>query len=407
MKQVRVTAVNGRKVQANGKWLTAIGNNSLVVGDLVWTDGKCVYGHQSASGGGSAVMSAAMSGIPFLVSAYTDGEYSPRYMYYRNGKTGDFGQGKPNRKMVNRGNHMAFFEDVAFGALDADMDNQGNAYSLHARQIYMDWEAYPAIDFIQGEIVVKKNGEIISEENIEPFIYPIISEAMSIAAVSLDRHTSGDDHIDELTVTEFFSMFWNGHIDENGNYQLLTYVSLTAEREDSAMHWDGRDGYRVGYVGYCELTKWFMFDGKNVTEWSQRTDRGCYAFSYGWYPIIHDDWRVTDERYAPDYSVKVMLGDGIYATVGNVREFCNRWAYRDICDLKFYDANDEFLCSVVGNPGRRLSVCPLGSGKFLILSVTDLLLWDNGEITKIATNLSNFRIRPMPNLRKFKKVGGL
>ena len=398
MKQVRVTAVNGRKVQAAGKWLTTIGNRTVSVGDLVWTDGKCVYGHSADTGGDSAVMSAALSGIPLL-------KYPNKYLYYRKGKIENFGEGDRHFFMLNQGNRIAFFEDVEGRPYDADMDSQGNVYSLHARQIYADWDAYPSIAFKQGEIVVKRNGEVFSECNIEPFIYPIVDEAMNIAETSLDSHTSGEDHVDATTMREFFSMFWNGHIDEKGNYQLLTYVSLTAQREDSCMVPDGRDEYRSGYVGYCELTKWFMFDGKNIEEWSQVVNRGCYAFSYGWYPVIHNDWRVTDERFAQDHSVKVMLNDGIYATVGNLPSFCKNWAFSKNNDLKFYNAGNEFLCSIVGNPGSRMSVCPISAGKNLILSGAGLYLWDNSNLTDLATSIYNLRLRKMPNLRKFRKAG--
>ena len=71
MKQVRVTAVNGRKVQANGKWLTAIGNNAVSVGELVWTDGKCVYGHHSDAGGSPTIIGKKADEIPLLIGKYT------------------------------------------------------------------------------------------------------------------------------------------------------------------------------------------------------------------------------------------------------------------------------------------------------------------------------------------------
>ena len=66
MKQVRVANVNGRKVQADGKWLTAIGNRAVAVGDLVWTDGKCVYGHNSDGGGDSNILTSNDGTVPIL-----------------------------------------------------------------------------------------------------------------------------------------------------------------------------------------------------------------------------------------------------------------------------------------------------------------------------------------------------
>lgn len=269
----------------------------------------------------------------------------------------------------------------------------------------MDWDAYPAVAFKQGEVVVKKNGEIFSEDNLEPLMHPIISEAMAIASASLDSHTSGDDHINEVTVTEFFSMDWGGHIDENGKYQLLVYVHLRAEHEDSCIHWEGRDGYRVGYIGYCYMTKWFLFDGEKAVEWSQVTERGCYAFTYGWYPIIHNNWRETDEWFAQDHSFKVMIGDGYNFTVGNLSAFCKKWTTSTGCELRFYNDKDEYLCSIDGSPGSKTAVCVIGTGRYLIAHQLSLYLWNNGELSKLTGSIYSLRLRKMPNLRKFKKAG--
>ena len=46
MYKARVESVNGTKVRAGGKWLTCIGNKNVRAGDLIWTDGRCVYGNE-------------------------------------------------------------------------------------------------------------------------------------------------------------------------------------------------------------------------------------------------------------------------------------------------------------------------------------------------------------------------
>ena len=84
MRQVRVTNVNGRKVQAGGKWLTAIGNRAVSVGDLVWTDGRCVYGHHSDAGGSPTIIANKPEEIPLLIGKYSTstgsqyGVYNPK-----------------------------------------------------------------------------------------------------------------------------------------------------------------------------------------------------------------------------------------------------------------------------------------------------------------------------------------
>ena len=49
MYRARVEQISGVNVRAGGKWLRCIGNKPVRVGDLIWTDGKCVYGYEKDS----------------------------------------------------------------------------------------------------------------------------------------------------------------------------------------------------------------------------------------------------------------------------------------------------------------------------------------------------------------------
>ena len=63
MHRARVSTVVGKKVLAEGKWLTVIGNRSVHNGDWVWTDGRCIYGHESAGGSAPVLAKRGESGI--------------------------------------------------------------------------------------------------------------------------------------------------------------------------------------------------------------------------------------------------------------------------------------------------------------------------------------------------------
>ena len=56
------------------KWLTAIGNNAVSVGDLIWTDGKCVYGRHSNVGGVPTIIASKQEEIPLLIGKYSVSE---------------------------------------------------------------------------------------------------------------------------------------------------------------------------------------------------------------------------------------------------------------------------------------------------------------------------------------------
>lgn len=123
MRQVRVTAVNWRKIQANGKWLTAIGNRAVAVGDLVWTDGKCVYGHITDGGGDSNVPTSNDGTVPILRNGN-------QYAVFDKKGYALIGTGEGHEGMTHNKSRYGFVfgEDV----LDADIDGAGNILTLHS-----------------------------------------------------------------------------------------------------------------------------------------------------------------------------------------------------------------------------------------------------------------------------------
>ena len=65
-----MTATCGRVVQVNGKWVTCIGNKTVRTGDLVWTDGKCVYGNFIECGQPPKFPVSTLQGIPILSNKF-------------------------------------------------------------------------------------------------------------------------------------------------------------------------------------------------------------------------------------------------------------------------------------------------------------------------------------------------
>ena len=123
MKQVRVTNVNGRKVQADGKWLTAIGNRAAAVGDLVWTDGRCVYGHISDGGGDSNILTSNDGLVPILSKG---NQYA---VVDKNGYS-FIDAGESRKGMTHNKSRYSFISDE--DVLDADIDGAGNIFTLHS-----------------------------------------------------------------------------------------------------------------------------------------------------------------------------------------------------------------------------------------------------------------------------------
>lgn len=121
MHQERVTAVSGSNVLAGGRWLQAIGNQSIEVGDLIWTDGRCVYGN-SAEGGETAPVAAGRERqIPIFLDNGT-------HCLYRGNKLRTGAKGDTYYLMANRGSTIAFTD--TYGALDVSLNAAGEVREL-------------------------------------------------------------------------------------------------------------------------------------------------------------------------------------------------------------------------------------------------------------------------------------
>lgn len=121
MHQERVTAVSGGNVLAGGRWLQAIGNQSIEAGDLIWTDGRCVYGN-SAEGEETAPVAAGRERqIPIFLDNGT-------HCLYRGNKLRTGAKGDTYYLMANRGSTIAFTD--TYGALDVSLNAAGEVREL-------------------------------------------------------------------------------------------------------------------------------------------------------------------------------------------------------------------------------------------------------------------------------------
>ena len=405
MHQTRATAVNGRKVQADGKWFTVMGNHPVAVGDFIWTDGKCVYGHHAMHGGESFIPAAHLAGVPLIVSRYADGAYIFNYMRY--GKTGlqDFGCGNAHRYMVNRGNRYDFLPE-GDGTMDGDIDSQGNLYTLEQQQICCDWETGAYYPGENSGACVRRNGEIIKTYDILPLLLPYVEETKARAEALAQPIPSDPDVTDRVPYTEldtFYNLTWSGKVDEKGNFQVLVNARIRSSHREHAVHWDG---YGFGNVGRCECNTWFTYDGETAAYWYKGYTTSWYPYHEAAGTLTGEGWSRRDEVFSPAGSFKLMLHDGYYVTVKGLENFVKEWAFTDNCTLSYYSPQGEFLFSAKGNPGRALMICPVGTGKYLYGYPGRLLLWENGHRSEIVSGCSNYRIRKMPNLKKWKRQAG-
>ena len=121
MHRESAAAVNGSRVLAGGRWLRAIGNQSIEAGDLIWTDGRCVYGNSAEGGETAPVAVGRERQIPIFLDDGT-------HCLYRGNKLRTGAKGDTHYLMANRGSKIAFTD--TYGALDVSLSAAGEVKEL-------------------------------------------------------------------------------------------------------------------------------------------------------------------------------------------------------------------------------------------------------------------------------------
>ena len=151
MYRVRAEKVSGNRVFAKGVWLTCIGNKPVSVGDLIYTDGRCVYGFYQESQQPLVITTSRPidDGIPIIT---VNDRNKHLYYTYRKGILQETVPHDENGKeirdnstimMINGYKDEVYFEDAPNGVVNnlkrpiiaANVDKQGNLYRMvNARQ---------------------------------------------------------------------------------------------------------------------------------------------------------------------------------------------------------------------------------------------------------------------------------
>ena len=363
MHRARVREVRGNKVLADGVWLTCIGNRTVYPGEWIWTDGRCIYGHES-EGGSSYVSTDVFSGIPILRREWKDNKALTCYAYYAKGKLHNLGFGKDEEWMVNRGGHFSFF-DAAY--LDAEMDEQGNLYTLEAVNVFV----YPLIgvDQRQGILYIKRNGEVIGTYDlIQLFGAPIISSPIDL----------------------YICQTIEGRVDHTGRFKVMIRHGTSR---------DMANGSRI------KTNRYVVFDGRNIEPWLEEIETTSIDDATGEVHTSENRW------IASDGSIQFPIYDGRYMLLPSDRDFR---LSSSRCSTPIYSAQDKLIMKIDTHVGGRVNICPLDQGKYLVSMVpssvlgtetSNLYLWEGGKLTYLMDECLNRRLRRMNHLGKWKKAG--
>lgn len=264
MYRVKVEAISGTKVYAGGKWLRCIGNKSVRVGEMVWTDGCCVYGHNQISQQPLIVTAVDTDEvIPIVVrkeyyALHTETEYElyifskgkfkfiktfvKNYLYswwavMINDKKNIFFSSYP----VNVGNHTRTTLRAT------NIDKKGNRYDmLLVCTSYTDEDGHELVSHAYIKIV--KNGEVI--KNIDP--------------ETADPNNLDNIFIENENNWRFFYTTHNPNYYEGGVCKLITnaetFIVETAVDDNPKNHYDPTR-YWVHSIAASTQIKYMLHDG--------------------------------------------------------------------------------------------------------------------------------------------------
>ena len=393
MKQVRVTAVNGRKVQASGKWLTAIGNNAVSVGELVWTDGKCVYGHHSDAGGSPTIIGRKADEIPLLIGGSQYGTY--------NSKQGVniFRHGEKHDGLVNTRSKFSLIDnDADYGLYweDVNMDAEGNIYGIDSGQSNSN-ETYGVVT--DNQVRIYANGGCVSSFSMVEFMEKTTADA--VARVAPDSTHSAQD------------VSINGKIFSADDYWVIVHDVATAHK------WIEYPPFISYGSDTCYIVRrWLVTPSKNTLIYEES------VFCRGW-PLIYWKWDCEIDYSPPQIQeVRLPLGDGYYYILGGnptpsitlhphsgvgvyFLEYGGYTAY-------VYSPEDRLIATLSKettglniHASDNISVCKLGSDKYLIcIKNYGLFVAQNGELTSLDVKPYNWRLCPLKNIKSWKKQEG-
>ena len=393
MRQVRVTNVNGRKVQAGGKWLTAIGNNAVSVGELVWTDGKCVYGHHYDAGGSPTIIGRKADEIPLLIGGSQYGTYNPKQ------GVNVFRHGEKHDGLVNTRSKFSLIDNNADYGLyweDVNMDAEGNIYGIDSGQSNSN-ETYGVVT--DNPVRIYANGGCVSSFSMVEFMEKTTADA--VARVAPDSTHSAQD------------VSINGKIFSADDYWVIVHDVATAHK------WIEYPPFISYGSDTCYIVRRWLVTPSGKTLIYEES-----VFCRGW-PLIYWKWDCEIDYSPPQIQeVRLPLGDGYYYILGGnptpsitlhphsgvgvyFLEYGGYTAY-------IYSPEDKLIATLSKettglniHASDNISVCKLGSDKYLIcIKNYGLFVAQNEELTSLDVKPYNWRLCPLKNIKSWKKQEG-
>ena len=396
MYRTRAEAISGTKVFAGGKWLQCIGNKNFHVGELVWTDGGCVFGNYREIQQPLVIPTLKKDNfaIPIICGSCAT---------FFNGKFNVLeGRNYRNFFMINdkKGNVYTFYSGIngRYGIIAANIDETGYIFTLYVDDILNNLS-----------VNIRNNNEIVSECNFN-FIAdemktdcPDVPPVWSIPAANDYYFSEGYSirwaFIENINKWAFIVLAEY----DKGVYEepLLPNGQIIAQREEHV------------------LTRWYYFDDCG-------NKKILYEYFEAFRPSNFEDELLESYTSTPDlYDVKFPLQDNFfyksehflikdngYSSVnGEKRTFFSPDGTKIFTGIFFafsYITLKKVQSSYLLGVNTSLYV----SGGMEILESIGMPLFSDGlfllkngswEVLSDASSCANQRLRPMTKFKNWNK----
>lgn len=404
MYRARVQAVSGRKIYADGKWLTCIGNKNFRTGEMVWTDGRCAYGHFQESQQPLIITAPDDEGIPILISNGT-------CFTFQNNKLKQVAETDFRYLSLINNKNKVFVHPY----LAANIDNQGNIFVM-AETYKTDDDYY----IIEDKVVIFKNDKASPElkfnkvkeidllawfnDEVVPKCPEAYSGAMDVPLVGdfegmyydtghhytpreIGYYTSGSS----LYIRRAF-------IEDDNNFEFLVMAEVGESFHNA-------DDYCLASSDY-DITCQFKNDEKNVlTEklaigeigwkisdfWLQQEGREFLEYITKYNPDTMRDEPIFNYDYPIDVknTITCSAGDGYYYTMTQERineESYGIYAYGEY-RYKFFSPNKQQIAETHGGTDHKFLFRKVKGG-YLIAPSHTLILYNlfGEEVKEIKSN---------------------
>ena len=407
----RATAeiVSGTRVFADGKWLQCIGNKCVSVGDRIWTDGRCVYGHEQESEQPKIITATPDDeSIPILL--FFDGKY---HFYTYTSRLKELKRPNELSEVDEKMKDMGVTNEPNYTYTFGFESNEKSIYKFmindYRREVFVSGSetqnVYATnIDKIGNKYVLKgtssrltisKNGENVPATNISGLIEQLKQE-------TVDSIPSGSGRPDSRISSTYLIRGRFAVIENEKNWSALLFIYAASGQHIISDEYDvsykritselfggpssttiSRTRHTSGAAGAISVSAYLVNqDGYSLVS---RCSGTYYDLPEEYYDVhdLHnaliDYWTYSrtvyipgDHHYSasitpPNHDVKIQLQDVFYFTVNDYPNFpTNMVCYPLFMNISIYTQKNKLILTETFPTNSNITIAKIGARKYLI-----------------------------------------